>query len=91
MQPAFQFAIRLGTLCIVWTMLLATAAGQANLAPVAAPAPTPKTSKQLKIGDINVSGSLRVRVENWDWWETPGFDDHYTFGAAVLRLSLGQQ
>lgn len=91
MWSGLQFAIRFCAFCILWTTLLATAAGQANIAPVAAPAPTPTPAKQLEIGDINVSGSLRVRVENWDWWETPGFDDHYTFGAAVLRLSLGQQ
>ena len=47
--------------------------------------------KQIKIGNINFSGSLRLRVENYGWWETPGFEDHYTFGAAVLRLNLGQQ
>lgn len=55
------------------------------------PAATPATPKQLKIGNINFSGSLRLRVESYGWWETPGFDDSHTFGAAVLRLSLGQQ
>lgn len=91
MQSLFNFAIRFFTLCIGWAMLLAMAAGQTNIAPAAAPASTPIPPKQLKLRDINLSGSLRVRVENWDWWETPGFDDNYTFGAAVLRLSLGQQ
>lgn len=63
-------------------------------APSTEPAPKPRapqTPKQLKIGDVNFSGSLRLRVENYGWFETPGFDDDYTFGAAVLRLSLGQQ
>ena len=55
------------------------------------PAATPTTPKQLKIGKVNFSGSLRLRVENYSWFETPGFEDDYTFGAAVLRLSLGQQ
>jgi hypothetical protein len=45
----------------------------------------------LKIGDVDFNGSLRLRVENYGWFETPGFDDDYTFGAATLRLSLGQQ
>lgn len=47
--------------------------------------------KQRRIGDVNVNGSLRVRAENYGWFETPGFEDDYTFGAAVLRLSAGQQ
>ncbi len=57
-----------------------------------APAPpAARTPKRLKLGGVDFSGSLRVRVENYGWFETPGFDDDYTFGAAVLRLSLGQQ
>jgi len=65
-----------------------------------APTPTPappkqgaaaKAPRQLKLGKVNVGGSLRLRAENHGWFETPGFDDEYTFGAAQLRLSLGQQ
>ena len=52
---------------------------------------TPQSPKQLKIGSVNFSGSLRLRVENYGWWETPDFEDHYTFAAAVLRMSLGEQ
>lgn len=63
---------------------------QTNGAP-AKPAATPAAPKELKIGNVNFSGSLRLRVENYGWWETPGFEDDYAFGAAVLRLSFGQQ
>lgn len=59
--------------------------------PASKPTPAPQTPKQMKIGDVDFSGSLRLRVENYGWWETPGFQDDYTFGAAVLRLSLSQQ
>jgi hypothetical protein len=34
---------------------------------------------------------LRLRVENWDWFETSAAESDYTFGASLLRLSLGQQ
>jgi hypothetical protein len=27
----------------------------------------PARSQPLKLGDITVSGSLRTRVESWDW------------------------
>ena len=59
-------------------------------APALKPAP-PQSPQQRRIGGVSFSGSLRVRVENYGWFETPGFEDDYTFGAAVLRLSLGQQ
>lgn len=32
-----------------------------------------------------------MRVENHGWFDAPGLEDDYTFGAAVLRLSVGQQ
>ncbi len=57
----------------------------------AKPAASPQTPKQLKIGKFNFSGSLRLRLEDHKWFATPEFEDDYTFGAAVLRLSLSQQ
>lgn len=57
----------------------------------ATPAATPQARNHLKSGNISFSGSLRLRVENYGWFKTPGFQDDYTFGAAVLRLSLSQQ
>lgn len=59
----------------------------------AIPQPSPQQAKAQdgrKIGSINFSGSLRSRIENYGWFETPGFEDEYTFGGAALRLSLGQ-
>ena len=43
------------------------------------------------MGKLNFSGSLRLRVENWNWFETDAADSEYTFGAAVLRFGLGQK
>ena len=59
-----------------------------------APAPkvtNPLLPKPIKIGSLTLSGSLRVRVEDWDWFETSAADGSYTFGASLLRLALGQQ
>jgi hypothetical protein len=67
-----------------------TPVSQTNGRP-AKPAATPQSPKQIKIGKVSFSGSLRLRVENYGWWKTPGFEDDYTFGAAVLRLSLSQR
>lgn len=50
------------------------------------PAPAP-----IKIGSVTLSGSLRARFESWDWFETNAAENQYNYGAATLRLSLGQQ
>jgi hypothetical protein len=55
-------------------------------APKQAVAPAP-----IKLGSLVVSGSLRVRLEDWDWFDTQAADGDYRFGAATLRLAIGQQ
>ncbi|HLF83995.1 MAG TPA: alginate export family protein [Blastocatellia bacterium] len=58
--------------------------------PQAQPKPD-STYQPIKLGGVTFSGSLRVRLESWDWFDTPAADGNYTFGAAQLRLSLSQQ
>jgi len=55
-----------------------------------APAITPKPTP-IKIGGLTFSGSIRARLESWDWFESGAANNDYNFGAATLRLSLGQQ
>jgi len=43
----------------------------------------------FKIGDITISGSLRTRVESWDWFQGNANND-YTFPGSILRVSLSQ-
>src|SRR5690349_5530063 len=65
---------------------------QPTAATTPAKTPPPASGYQSpKIGGVTFSGSLRLRSESWDWFDTKAADDAYTFGAAVLRLSLGQQ
>lgn len=45
----------------------------------------------IRLGGVTLSGNLRVRIESWDWFNTPAADGNYTFGAAQLRLSLSKQ
>ncbi len=54
-------------------------------APTAAATPAPIT-----IGKYIVSGSVRARYENWDWFNTPGFDDHYGFEGVLARVGIGR-
>jgi len=34
-----------------------------------------------------VGGTVRIRVEHWNWFDTPAADDRYTFLGAQLRLA----
>src|SRR5262252_1833537 len=101
---AFSYPAKLAQICFVWLILSLAALGQSpgsapgavnTNAPSNADAkdrkPSPAPPKQLKIGKVTFSGSVRLRVENYGWWDTPGFEDRYTFAAAVARMSLGQQ
>lgn len=40
---------------------------------------------------VAYSGSVRARAESWSWFETPGFDDDYTFLGMLVRASAAQQ
>src|SRR5262245_10936390 len=81
-------------------VLLAVAANAQQTAlasPMPAPSPsfvvTPKPAPSftpIKIGGITFSGSLRLRMESWDWFDTDKADNAYTFGAAALRFGLSQ-
>lgn len=69
-----------------------TVPSSAITTPALAPKPArPPSPKPIKIGSVALSGSLRVRAENWNWFETSAADHSYTFGASLLRLALGQQ
>src|SRR5690348_7056213 len=46
-------------------------------------------SQPLQIGDITVSGSLRTRIESWDWFQGSANND-YTFPGSIARMSLSQ-
>jgi hypothetical protein len=49
------------------------------------------TNSQKQAGKLLFSGSLRLRTESWDWFESGHYKNGYTFGAANLRLGLSQQ
>lgn len=68
----------------------------AALAPTPSPTPKPASTptpaaKPIKLGKLTLTGSLRARFESWDWFETSAAENNYNFGAATLRLALGQQ
>ena len=51
-------------------------------------APVPRT---IQVEGWTVSGSLRIRFEDWDFFKAPPADSKYGYGASVLRVSLNRQ
>src|SRR5215471_12015620 len=54
-----------------------------------ASAQAPVATAPIQIGDATIAGSLRTRVESWDWFEGNA-DNDYTFVGSILRLSLSE-
>jgi hypothetical protein len=73
-----EFEVRMTRYSSVIFLLLAGCAGAQT------PVPSP-----LTIGDVNVAGSLRTRVESWDWFDGAANND-YTYPASILRLSFSE-
>jgi hypothetical protein len=65
--------------------LLASLLAGAVMPPLLAQA----SADSLKVGDVVVSGSLRTRIESWDWFEGNA-NNQYTFPGSIFRLSLSQ-
>ncbi len=82
--------ILLSPLAFISAVNAQNAASPTTSSPAATPKPA-ASSKPYKIGDWTISGSLRARGEYWDWFNTPGFDDNYTFGASLLRIAAARQ
>lgn len=40
---------------------------------------------------VKFTGSVRLRAENWSFFEAPGYEDEYTFLGALLRGSVAQK
>ena len=43
----------------------------------------------VKIGDVKVSGSLRTRVEGWDWFEGNANSD-YAYPGSIFRINFAE-
>jgi hypothetical protein len=80
---------------ILTASFLTLATGQTQPA-VSSAAPAPNQTAQvstspLKLGPFSVSGSWRVRMEAYDWFEAPPLNNDYAFAHSILRVNLGLQ
>jgi hypothetical protein len=53
------------------------------------PAVAQTSAAPTQIGDVTVAGSLRTRVESWDWF-AGNPNNNYTFPGSILRWSLSE-
>src|SRR5438105_1680727 len=67
-------------------LLLLIACLSAFARPAAAQA---TTAGPMRIGDVTVAGSLRTRVESWDWFKASANND-YTYPGSILRLGFAE-
>lgn len=51
--------------------------------------PPPAQGTPRMLGPFTFSGSWRVRMEAWDWFEAPAFNNDYAFVHSILRLDFG--
>ena len=64
--------------------------GSPNPAADSGQKPGPSSSPSaIKWGSVAVTGSVRTRVEAWDWF-TSSADGRYTFSDSIFRLSFSQ-
>ena len=52
---------------------------------------TPATLTPIKLGSITVSGSLRSRLEGFDWFQPSTGDNSYAYSGNILRIGLSQR
>jgi hypothetical protein len=54
-------------------------------------AQNPPARQPRTLRGVRVTGSLRLRLENWDWFDTTAAESNYTFFASLLRVGFGQE
>ena len=54
-------------------------------------AQTNNPPEPIRLADWTISGSIRLRFEDWDFFKAQSGNSRYGFGASLLRVSLGRQ
>jgi len=61
-----------------------------GLGPRAAAQTPPPEVPALSVGGVTIAGSVRTRVESWDWFGDAA-NGTYTYPASLVRVGLGQR
>jgi len=80
---------RAAALCAATTLVTLSRPAGAQIAPAPPPAaPTTQPYRPIRVGGVTIAGSIRVRGEDWDWFEAAGADGRYAYGHALVRLGV---
>jgi hypothetical protein len=69
---------------------VAPSAGAAAAAPAAPAGPAPAAPQPIKLGDVTVTGTLRLRGYSWDWFQPTSGNNEYQYSGNFLRLNLAE-
>ncbi len=69
---------------------VAPAAAALAAASAAPAAPPPAAPQPIKLGDVTVTGTLRLRGYAWDWFQPASGNNEYQYSANFLRLNLAE-
>ncbi|HEU4723345.1 MAG TPA: alginate export family protein [Gemmatimonadaceae bacterium] len=79
--------VRPGVAALCTAIAFTLSAPRAGAQVAAAPAAPPSSVyRPIRIGGVTIAGSVRVRGEDWNWFESSTADASYTFGHALVRL-----
>jgi Alginate export len=78
--------IRFAALASALASSLGAQIAPAPATPSAVPNAPAAAYKPLRFGNVTIAGSLRLRGEDWDWFESTGANAGYTYGHALLRV-----
>ena len=73
-------------LCAAFAFTLTVSPSLGAQIAAAPAAPPASVYTPLRIGGVTIAGSVRVRGEDWNWFESSTADASYTFGHALIRL-----
>jgi hypothetical protein len=79
--PVLRAMLALGMLTVAAMPLHAQIA-----APPAPATPAGAVYTPLRVGGVTIAGSVRVRGEDWSWFDASGTDNAYAYGHALVRL-----
>jgi hypothetical protein len=49
------------------------------------------TPEPLKLGDVTVTGSLRLRLYGWDWFQAASGENQYAYSGNLLRVNFSEK
>ena len=76
-----------GYVCLAFATMALTLAQQAA---TSTPGTQPKAAAPIKLGKVTITGSVRTRLEGWDWFQSDTGDPNYAYSGSIARISFSQ-